>query len=234
MKHVIKLIAISSLLVLVAIASAQGGGGGGGRGQGRGFGRGMNNSPTGVLNRADVQAEIKLTDEQKKKLQELRDKQQQEMRDMFQNAGGGMDRTEMQKMMQERQAKTDKETNAILTPEQQKRLYEVWIQIAGNRALLNDTVQKDLKLSDDQKKKIKDLQTKQQEAMQALMEKVRNQEIDRSQVQEINKKNDDAMNVELGKILTTDQAAKFKEMGGKPFKQTDPAPGGGRGGGGGG
>ena len=41
------------------------------------------------------------------------------------------------------------------------------------------------------------------------------------------KKIDDAANADLGAILTDDQKAKLKEMGGKPFARKDPPRGGG-------
>jgi hypothetical protein len=88
----------------------------------------------------------------------------------------------------------------------------------GNGAIAAADLQKELGVTDEQKAKIKDLQEKQQAANTSLFEKMRNQEIDREQLQESMRKNTEAMNTELGKIATDAQKAKIKEMGGKPFK----------------
>jgi hypothetical protein len=53
--------------------------------------------------------------------------------------------------------------------------------------------------------------------MQALMQKMRDQELSREEMQEKMKKNGDIMNTELGKVLTDNQRAKLTEMGGKKF-----------------
>lgn len=243
MKSMMKWVLLATMLAAFAVANAQGGGGGGGRGgfgQGRGGGMGMDQGPAGMVNRADVQADLGLNDDQKKKLADLREKQLAAMREQFgggrgggggAGGGGGFDPAEMQKRMREAAAQNEKDVNAILTPEQQKRLFEIYVQVQGNRAILNEKVQTELGLTADQKAKIKTLQDNQAAARQAVMEKMRNGEIERDQVQELNQKNNEIMNTELGKVLTSDQAAKLKSMGGKEFKASE-QPRGGRGGGG--
>ena len=111
-------------------------------------------------------------------------------------------------------------TERELSPaaDQKKRLKEIWVQLTANRVILDEEIQKELVITAEQKAKIKALQDKQQEAMQAIMEKMRNQEIEREEAQATIKKNDEALSVELGKLLTADQAAKIKAMQGKAFK----------------
>jgi len=237
LKNAVKALVVSAVLAIgaVAFAQGQGGGGGGGRGGG-GFGmrgmQGRGSTPLSLVNREDVQKDINLSADQKTKLTSLRDKQQEEMRAAMENMrGGGGDREEMMKQMRAFQEKNDKAIAAILTEEQNKRIREIWIQLNGNRAITDEKVQTELGFSAEQKTKVKDLQTKQQEAMQGLMERMRNQEIDRDQMREIQTKNSETMNAELGKVLTADQAAKLKTMGGKPFKATEQPRGGGGGGG---
>ena len=53
--------------------------------------------------------------------------------------------------------------------------------------------------------------------MQAIGQKVQNQEIDQDAARAAMQKNNDVMKDELGKILTADQASKLAAMGGKPF-----------------
>ena len=235
MKHSIKLVAVAALVVLGAVALAQGGQGGGRQGGGR-FGmmggRG-GGGPASIVSIPEVQTEIGLNDDQKKKLQEFQDKQREEQRARMEEmrnsggGGGGFDMEAMRKQQAEQKAKSEKAIKEILTEAQWKRTYEIWVQNQGNRAILNEQVQKDLALTDDQKSKIKDLQTKQQEAGQAMMEKMRNGEIQREEIQDLMTKQNQVMNDELGKILTTEQAAKLKEMGGKAFKLPERRGGGG-------
>ncbi|MBC8064062.1 MAG: hypothetical protein H7Y17_04480 [Chlorobia bacterium] len=208
-----KFIAVAAVAVMAVASFAQGGGGG--RGQGRGFGGMQDANGAFLLNREDVQGEIKLTADQKTKLDGLRQAQRDKMREAFQGGGGGGDREAMMAAMQKMQAESAKETLAVLTDDQKKRLKELAIQRMGNAAIGNADLQKELGVTDDQKAKIKELQGKQQAANQALME---NQDMDREARMAAFQKNTEVMNTELAKIITADQKAKLTAMGGKPFK----------------
>lgn len=231
MKNALKALVVSAVLIVGAVAFAQDQAGGrGGRGGGMRGMQGRGTTPLSLVSRTDVQADLNLSADQKSKLTALRDKQQEEMRAAMENMrSGGGDRDAMMAQMREFQEKNDKAIAAILTEEQNKRIREIWVQLNGNRAITDEKVQVELGFSAEQKTKVKDLQTKQQEAMQGLMERMRNQEIDRDQMREIQTKNSETMNAELGKVLTADQAAKLKTMGGKPFKATEQPRGGGGG-----
>lgn len=229
LKHWIK-VAFCGLLVASALtAMAQGGGqrGQGGGRQGGMMGRmGGGDSLVGLANRADVQRDIAVSADQKAKLEAMQEKQREDMQAMMEqirNSGQMPDREAMQKMMQDAQAKQNEELKKILSADQLKRLGEIRIQVAGNRALMFPEVQKELGFTADQQAKLRSLQQKQQEANQSLMEKMRNQEISREEMQEARQRNDKAMNDELAKILTEAQKGKLKEMGGKEFK-ADPQP----------
>ena len=221
---------IKKVLVLLLVgasvaAMAQNGGGRGGR-QG-GFGRNTN-SLIGLLNRDDVKGELKLTDDQKSKLDAMRPARGQGRGNGGGGNGGGgggnggggrqgggtFDPEAMRKL----QAEREKTTLEVLTADQKKRLGELYVQRVGARAVLREDVQAELKITADQKSKIEALQKTQQEANQSVMEKVRSGEIERTAVQDIMKKNDTALTDELNKILTADQKAKLKTMEGAPFK----------------
>lgn len=231
-----------ALLSCVALAAAQGGGGGGqgrqGRGQRGGFRGG--NSELGLAMRADVQKELSVTDDQKTKLTDLQAKSRQGFGGGGAGGGGAAggtrpDPAAMQKMMAERRAQQKKDLAAILNDGQMKRLGELLLQRESYNALTQEEVQKALNFTSDQTQKVKDLQTKAQEANQSIMEKTRNQEMTREEGQAARTKNTKTMNDELQKILTADQAAKFKEMQGKAFTfETTNGGGGQRRGGGGG
>lgn len=250
---------IAALSVCAALVFAQGGGAaGGGQGRraggfGQGMGRGgvFGQSELQLAMRADVQRDLNVSAEQKTKLEALRPQRGaggagaggagggQGRRGAGGGAGGAgggagagggnFDPAAMQARMEEQRAAQHKALAEILTPDQMKRLAEISVQIRGNRSIMDPAVQKSLNFSDDQKKKVTDLATKQQEANRSIMEKVRNQEISREEMQSSMEKNNKVLDEELGKILTSDQAAKLKEMQGKPFK-ADPPPAG-RGGG---
>ena len=239
MNNAIKSVIVVSLLAIGTCAIAQQGQGGGRQGGGRGGqfgmqGRGGMGGPASLINRTDVQEDLKLTAAQKEGLTKLQEKQQEERRAMMEemrnSGGGGFDREAMTKMMQESQAKNEKAVNALLEPAQVTRLKEIWVQLQGNRAILDAKIQEELGFDQAQKDAVKALQDKQAEAMQSLMEKMRNQEIDREQMTEISTKNNETLNTELGKIMKPEQAAKLKTMGGAPFKATEQRRGGGGGG----
>lgn len=182
---------------------------------------------TMFLSRTDVQEDLKISDEQKTKIKAVQDKQQEAMRALF--TGGGMNRDaseeertkareKMMKDMEKLGEETTKSINAILTETQQKRLKEVAIQISKNNALNYTDLQKELKITDKQKADMKALQTKMSEANQSVMEKMRNQEITQEDGMKLFQKNQEALGVEYGKLLTPEQAKQFKEMQGAPFK----------------
>lgn len=190
--------------------------GGGGRGQGRrGFG---GNDFASLLGRSDVQAELKLTDDEKTKLKDASDKINAERQGMFQPGG------DMQAMMAEMQKKMpewDKSVLGVLTEDQTKRAKGLFLQRGGNAALMNATIQKDLGFTDGQKAKLKDLQEKSMAAMMGLFQKMRDGEMTREEMQAARQTNDKTMNDEIGKILTDTQKAKIKDMSGTTFKFED-------------
>jgi len=228
LKSIGKLAMIGLLVAAMTAAMAQGGGGG--RGQGRGMGGRFGQGPAQLITRADVQRDLGISDDVKSKLASLSEKLNEDRRAMMQDlmgGGGPPDQAEMQKAMEKFNAKAKEEIAKVLNADQMKRLDEIGIQLQGNRAILLPAVQKALGLSDDVIAKAKDLAAKQQEANRAIFEKVGNGEMTREESQAAQQKNTTALGDELGKLLSADQAAKLKEMGGKPFKADPPRGGGG-------
>ena len=217
-----------TILVVAALSCAVfAQGGGQGRGGGRMFrmgGPGGGGSLSMLVNRSDVQKELGLDSGQKSKLEAMADRRREEMRARFEemrNNGGGNggppDGEAMMKEMREREAKASKELADVLKPEQMVRLKELGIQRAGNYAIMNPDVQAQLGVTDAQKKQIDDLQGKQRAAMESVMEKARNGEIERDEIRGLMEKNSKIMGDELGKLLSQAQREKLKAMAGKPF-----------------
>lgn len=214
-------------MALAAGVFAQGGRGG--FGQRGGFGGG----PLQLLRRDDVKDELKLTSDQTSKINDLQQASRQKSMDAFQSAGiqfgGGPPDADTRKKMNEVMVKlneqTQKDVDAILTPEQSKRLKELTVQRAGNAIANNPMFQKEIGITDEQKAKLADLQEKQQAAMMSLFS---NQDMSREDRQAAMEKNTKIMADEIAKVLTDDQKKKITEMGGAPFTFKDTPRGGGR------
>lgn len=187
------------------------------RGGGRGFGGG--GIPLFYLTQKSVQEELKLSDEQVKKVTELQEKQ----REAFQGFGD-LSQEERRTKMQE-MAKTQNEAiTKLLKPEQLKRAKQIALQQQVSRTLAftlsNEEIAKALNITDEQKEKVRDIQSKAREETQGLG---RDEEGFKKR-QEIMK----ATNEKVMGVLTAEQKAKLKEMQGEPFKGEIANPFGGR------
>jgi ribosomal protein L16 Arg81 hydroxylase len=172
---------------------------------------------TALLMDPKVSDELKLTDDQKNKLDDIGRGVQSDMIQAFQDAKGDQD-----KQRQLGTAVMDKATKSrmdVLTADQQKRLEEIYIQDNGTSSVLNKTVQKDLGLLPDQTKKISTLLDSLTTAMMQMGQKLQNQEIDFQKFQDLSQKNTKILTDELAKILTDDQKKQLKTMEGKAFKR---------------
>jgi len=214
---------------------AQGGGGAGGGGRRGGGQPGQGGNPYGaltLLNRADVQKDLAVTDDQKTKLGEIRTASRQKMQDAMQGVDR-QDRAAMTAAMGKVNDEISKEALAVLTGDQPKRLKEITVQIAGPRAATIKDVQAELGLSDDQKKAITDLMAKQQLANREIGQKVQDGSLDQAGARDARTKNDKVLGDEIEKVLTDAQKAKLKDMAGtKKFVADPPAARGGGGAGG--
>ena len=221
----LRLLAIVGAVAVACALMAQG------RGQGRGFMRG-GGSPVQLLNRTDVQTDLKLSDDQKTKITALNDQMRQDMQNAFQNAQASGDQGSTRTAMQQIGDKYRPQFEAILSADQNKRLLGIYVQMNGNRSVSDPGVAKAIGLSDDQKAKIKDLQDKQNQANQDLFQKMRDGELDRQGLQDAMKKNNDTLDTAIGGILTDSQKSQLKALEGPKFTATDTGRGGGGFGGG--
>lgn len=112
-----------------------------------------------VLTNEDLQKDLKITDDQKKSLKEVMDKAAElnkKRAELF--TGGRPDMDKMQEMQKE-SAKLAEDakaaTDKAFTDDQKKRLKQIEVQQMGMRAFTNEDVVKALKITDDQKAKLK-------------------------------------------------------------------------------
>jgi Spy/CpxP family protein refolding chaperone len=133
------------------------------RGRG-GPGGGMFGPPTaGALMRAkEVQEALKLTDEQKGKIEKINDENREEMRKLFQD--GGMDRDKLVELAK----KTSEQISEVLDAGQQKRLMGILIQVSGAAAISDPAVAKELNITEDQKKELQEVRMSAREQLQGL------------------------------------------------------------------
>jgi hypothetical protein len=179
------------------------------RGQRGGFAGGFGGGTLFLLNQKSVQDELKLSDEQVKKAKELSDKQRESFGGL-RNLGQEERRTKMQE-----QAKaTDKAVTELLKPEQLKRVKQISLQQQGGRALSNPEVATALKLTDEQKDKLKTIQEETRTARGQRGQRGQRTEEERKKLEEARK----ATNEKMMNILTGEQKTKLKELTGEPFK----------------
>ena len=220
MKTLTKSLLAIGLLAAASLASAQQGGG---RMWGMGRGGGMMGGAMGramLLQRDDVRSDLALTDDQKAKLGDIQTKMREKMQGMF-SGGERPSREEMGKLWEGAMKEVQTEVDSILTADQQKRLKEISVQLAGNGAVNDKEIAKELAITVDQQRKIEDLQKKSGEAMRTVGQRMRNGEIDREEMRPLMEKIQSVTNDELGKILTDAQKARLKAMGGKPFVKAE-------------
>ncbi len=170
MKYVSRLfLAVSFALAIAATASAQGRPGGGFTG---GFGFGGSNAYSMIATNTVLQEELKVSGEQKTKLEDalkpINAKRNEILGIAAPGAGGNrrpaggqrpMLTEEQRKEREEKLAKLTEETKkaveGVLDEKQAKRLGQINVQLLGFGAYSDKTVQEKLKLDDGQKEKIK-------------------------------------------------------------------------------
>jgi Spy/CpxP family protein refolding chaperone len=191
------------------------------RGQRQGGGGGGFGGPLFLLGQKSVQEDLKLSEEQVKKVTELQEKQReafQGLRDLSQE--------ERRAKMQEMNQANEKAVAGILNAQQQKRVKQIGYQLNPGRALSQKEVAEALKLTDEQKDKLKTIQEEAGKEMRELFQGGGDREEAAKKMREIQKSSQEKM---MG-VLTDEQKTKWKELAGTPFKGEIQRPGGRRGG----
>jgi Spy/CpxP family protein refolding chaperone len=149
----IAFLAIVVMVSQVALAQNEQGRRGRGNRGGGGGGMGMFGPPSmaRLASIDKVAEELKLTSEQKDKIQKINDDSRAEMRKLFD--GGGRPDPEKMRELRDDQANKVKE---VLNEDQQKRLTGIFVQLMGNGAVMDPVVGKAIDLTDDQKSKLRE------------------------------------------------------------------------------
>ncbi len=189
------------LLAVFVIAAApvlaqRGGGGRGGPGGGS----------MGLLMNKDVQQDLKMTDEQIAKVNELMQKQREAMKDLSPE--------EKREKMPDMAKANERQVSQILKPEQRQRLKQLRLQRDGAMAIADPEVASNLQLSGEQREKIKSITDDMRKEFGELRQSGAPPEEMRQKMGELRKSTND----KIMEVLTEEQKAKWKEMQGAPFK----------------
>lgn len=191
---------------------------GGGRG-------GVGGGVLGLLQSKTVREDVKITDDQAGKLKDWQRDYAPKLREMMQEKMQGIDRSEwrekMPAIMAEISKATYKELGEVLKPEQIKRLK----QVGGLQALTTPDAAATLKLTDDQKEKLKGIADDAGKEMRDLSEEYGGRypgqrPTDPEKAKEFDKKagkiTKDATDAAM-KLMTDDQKKAHKELTGDPI-----------------
>ena len=232
------LVAVALSAMFVGDALAQGGGrrGGGDRGgfggQGGRGGAGGGDPTFGLLMNEKVREEIELMPDQAEALKKIRDDggDRGGRPDFdFQNASEDERAEFFKKMQDERKVRSDKmreQLEEVLLPGQLKRLKEISIQVQGVAALANEEVQKELKVTDAQKKELEEAREKIQNEMRDKMRELMASG-DRDKMREAFGKVREDIETQVLAVLTASQKTEFEKMKGDKFEMPEGLQGGG-------
>lgn len=232
---------VLALAVLASPAMAQppGGPGGGGRFgggmMGGMMGGGMMGGGLGLLRNEQVQGELKLTEEQKTKLQEYGQELRDQVRERMANMGNFRDMSEeerekLRKEGEKAAADIQKKLAEILTADQAKRLKQIEWQQLGPAALLQPEVAEAVGLSGEQKEQLATISREAQEKRMQLFQGARGGEQGdrrqqgqdmRQRFEEMREKGEQItqeFNQKSMAVLQPEQKGKLKELMGAPFE----------------
>ncbi len=203
---------IAAVLLSTSAAQVQNQGGRGGRGF---FGM-QTGSKVFLVQAEPVQTELKITPDQKTKLEAISQAYRDEMRELV-PFGEGVSREDTRAKMEENREKlaqlgrdTEKKVDELLNADQQKRLNEIALQASGPEALRREDVASKLKLTPEQKQKIEQLLDEQAEKRREAFGQDNG---GREALDRIREETDK----QVAAILTDEQKTQWKEMQGKEF-----------------
>jgi len=185
-----------------------------------GFGGGFGGPGAGInlLGNASVQKELKLDDSQVEKANKLAEENRAKGRDRFQELQGLSQEErgkKMQELAKESREETHKAVTEILKPEQRRRFYQIRNQVLGVAAFNEPYLQRELKLTDEQKEKIQKIES---ESRDQVRELVQSSAGDREGLRDkMTAHRKETLNKVLG-VLGDEQKKTYQEHLGAPFE----------------
>ncbi len=217
MRRWLTVLAVTGIMLLLTVplgAQEQRQGRGRGRGGPGGFGG------PGLITNKSVQQELGMTEDQVKQADDAVKKVREAHRGDFDKLQGleGQERfAKMQEVSKAVRHDTQKELAGILKPDQLKRLKEIELQQQGAQAFSDPDLQKELKLTDDQKEKIKTINEDARSEMRSIFQGAGQGGDRQEMMKKMQALRKETLENSLA-VLTKDQQAKYKEMTGKPFQ----------------
>ncbi len=184
----------------------------------RGGGFGGQADVGSLIRNKSVQEEIKLTSEQKEKLEPKIKEMAEKQKELFSEFKGKFDKEtgeKMQAKMKELSAPFVKFVDETLTSEQKTRIKQIRVQRLGMRAFTDEEIAKSLKLTEEQTTKIKAIAEENGKEARELRKEFKDN------FAEAQKKMAALTKEGLDKavaVLDKSQQAEFEKMTGKPFE----------------
>lgn len=162
-----------------------------------------------LLHQESVQKELKLNDEEARKVHEFVGRQWKRAQEV--------DRLGAERRRQaflEMTKQNEKFVDEVLKPEQRKRLHQIALQVAGLLCVTRESVARELKLTDDQKQEAHRLQQRARKEMQELLDSTT-----AANRKEKLKELEATSRHRLMELLTDEQEAKWNKMVGPRFER---------------
>ncbi len=179
----------------------------------------------GLLRNPQVQQELKLTEEQRTKLEQLGDQFREKFRGLFQELRG-LTPEEREKRMAAVNEEVEKELAKVLKEEQLKRLRQIALQVEGLAALARPNIAKEVGITEEQQAKIREILREAAEKRRAIFQQGPGGD-PQARFQEMQKIRQ-WVDEQIEKLLTERQKKRWRELIGEPFKLEIQPFGGGR------
>ena len=162
-----------------------------------------------LLRHKAVRDDLKLTQREARRIQEFTEQQWKKEQEVEEIA----DEKERDRRFDEMTREDERFLGEILTPEKRKRLDQITLQVAGLLWITRPEVAAALKLTDEQKQKVVELQ----KAARKEMEELLYSETRRDRQAEL-RRHQEACKQRVLELLTDEQEAKYNELIGEPFR----------------
>ncbi|WP_041933089.1 hypothetical protein [Gloeothece verrucosa] len=196
----------------------------------------QNTDPLELLQSDQLKTELKITPDQETKIKQITQDFRGKLQQIYGNVNlNGLPPAEQSKKLeevsgpvQEEINKTRQEIGKVLSPNQVKRFKEITLQIYGFGVLNSDQYAQDLKLTDEQQKKIGTIRTQMISKMRTSWQIPPSDKQEKEKVIDTNRKVMEGIikesNDEVLAVLTPDQKKSLESLKGEKFDFKPPAP----------